>query len=148
MNLPVEPNDDGSVAISFSAKMQYVRPVRHFIHALCKLADYADEESEEIQLVATEILNNCIEHGSQGPADEIGVTMLISASEFRFEVVDPGMGGAGFAEKALARAEQMPDIEEPRGRGLFLIKRFMDTLDISWDPDRGTRTIVSKSRQS
>jgi len=148
MNLPVEPNGDGSVAISFSANMQYVRPVRHFIHALCKLANYDDEESEEIQLVATEILNNCIEHGSNGPHDEIGVTLLISSSLFRFEVLDPGLGGAGFAEKALTRADKMPDIEEPRGRGLFLIKRFMDTMEISWDPDRGTRTIVSKSRQA
>ena len=76
------------------------------------------------------------------------MTLLISASEFRFEVLDPGLGGAEFAEKALKRADQMPDIEEPRGRGLFLIKRFMDTMDISWDPDRGTRTIVSKTRQA
>jgi anti-sigma regulatory factor (Ser/Thr protein kinase) len=76
------------------------------------------------------------------------VTLRVSGSEFRFEVIDPGMGGAGFAERALRRAEQMPDIEQPRGRGLFLIKRFMDTMDISWDPNRGTRTVVSKSRQA
>jgi len=146
MNQPIEAHTDGSVELSFSANMQYVRPVRHFIHALCKLAEYDDEESEEIQLVATEILNNCIEHGSNGPDDEIGVTLRISGAEFRFEVIDPGMGGAVFAERALRRADQMPDIEQPRGRGLFLIKRFMDTMDISWDPDRGTRTVVSKSR--
>ncbi len=147
MDIPLESNGDGLVVLSFSANMQYVRPVRHFIHALCKLADYGDDESEEIQLVATEILNNSIEHGSAGPEDEIDVTMVVSAAEFRFEVVDPGRGGAGFAEKALAQADQMPDIEEPRGRGLFLIKRFMDHLDISWDADKGTRTIVSKTRQ-
>jgi anti-sigma regulatory factor (Ser/Thr protein kinase) len=148
MDLPVEPCGDGIVAISFSANMQYVRPVRHFIHALCKLAEYGDEESEEIQLVATEILNNCIEHGSTGPDDEIDVNLVITPTQFRFDVLDPGKGGEQFPAKALKRAEQMPDIEEPRGRGLFLIKRFMDSLDISWDPDRGTRTIVSKSRAS
>jgi len=148
MDIPLESNGDGLVALSFSANMQYVRPVRHFIHALCKLAEYGDDESEEIQLVATEILNNCIEHGSNGPEDEIDVTLVVSTEEFRFEVIDPGLGGAGFAEQALERAEQMPDIEEPRGRGLFLIKRFMDSLDISWDPNNGTRTVVSKTRQS
>ena len=148
MDIPLESNGDGLVALSFSANMQYVRPVRHFIHALCMLAEYGTDESEEIQLVATEILNNCIEHGSSGPDDEIDVTLVISPEEFRFEVVDPGLGGPDFAEKALKRAEQMPDIEEPRGRGLFLIKRFMDSLDISWDAEAGTRTVVSKSRQS
>ena len=136
------------MALSFSANMQYVRPVRHFIQSLCKVAEYSEEETEEIQLVATEILNNSIEHGSDGPNDEIGVMMRVTESEFRFEVTDPGKGGSVFADGALERADQMPDLEAPRGRGLYLIKRFMDDLDVSWDPDGGTRTVVCKTRES
>lgn len=148
MSLPLVPDGEGVVALSFSANMQYVRPVRHFIRSLCKLAEYADDETEEIQLVATEILNNSIEHGSGGPDDEIGIMLRVTPSEFRFEVTDPGRGGAIFADGALDRAEQMPDLEAPRGRGLYLIKRFMDDLAVSWDPDQGTRTVVSKTRVS
>ncbi|MHC5051972.1 MAG: serine/threonine-protein kinase, partial [Planctomycetota bacterium] len=36
----------GSVAISFSANLRYVRPVRHFISALCTLAEYDEDETE------------------------------------------------------------------------------------------------------
>jgi len=145
--MPLAPDGDGVVVLSFSANMQYVRPVRHFIRSLCKLAEYGDDETEEIQLVATEILNNSIEHGSGGPEDEIGILLLVTREEFRFEVTDPGRGGSVFADAALRRADQMPDLEAPRGRGLYLIKRFMDDLAVSWDPDRGTRTIVSKTRE-
>jgi anti-sigma regulatory factor (Ser/Thr protein kinase) len=146
MSAPLVSDGEGVVALSFSANMQYVRPVRHIIQSLCQLAEYEDTETEEIQLVATEILNNSIEHGSDGPADEISVLMRVTVAEFCFQVTDPGRGGAGFAKDALNRADTMPDIEEPRGRGLFLIHRFMDDLDVSWEPDRGTRTIVSKVR--
>lgn len=146
MSEPLVSDGEGVVALSFSANMQYVRPVRHFIHALCQLAEYEDSEAEEIQLVATEILNNSIEHGSASPADEIAVLLRVTPVEFCFQVTDPGRGGADFASEALTRADHMPDIEQPRGRGLFLIQRFMDDLDVSWESERGTRTIVSKAR--
>ena len=146
MSAPLVSDGEGVVALSFSANMQYVRPVRHFIQALCQLAQYSDEEADEIQLVATEILNNSIEHGSGGPTDEIEVMMRVQPGEFRFQVQDPGRGGPKFADDALEKSTQMPDIEQPRGRGLFLIQRFMDELAVTWDPDRGTRTIVSKAR--
>jgi len=148
MSMPLVPDGEGVVALSFSANMQYVRPVRHFIQSLCKLAEYTEDEADEIQLVATEILNNSIEHGSDGPDDEIDIMMRVTAAEFRFEVTDPGKGGSVFADAALDRADRMPDLEAPRGRGLYLIKRFMDDLDVSWDPDQGTRTVVCKTRNS
>ncbi|MHC4670572.1 MAG: ATP-binding protein [Planctomycetota bacterium] len=68
-----------------------------------------------------------------------------TAEVFRIEVVDPGRGGPGFARTAVEQASQIPDLEEPRGRGLFLIKNYMDELDISYDPKRGTRLVVSKA---
>lgn len=132
------------MAVSFSANLRYVRPVRHFISALCALAEYDEDETESIALVATELLNNAIEHGAHGPEEEIELTMRVTSERFSFVVLDPGRGGENFARTAIAKASQMPDLDEPRGRGLFLIKNYMDELDISYDPERGTRLSVSK----
>ena len=145
MTLRPQLEGKGTVAISFSANLRYVRPVRHFISALCALAKYDEDETESIALVTTEILNNSIEHGAGGPDDEIDVTMTVRADLFKCVVVDPGKGGADFAEHAIEKATAMPDLEEPRGRGLFLIKNYMDQMDISYDPERGTRLVVSKA---
>ncbi len=146
--MTIRPKLDGTgaVLLSFSASMRYVRPVRHFITALCALADYDEDETESIALVTTEILNNSIEHGAQGPADEIEVAMRVTAESFHFECTDPGAGGAEFARKALEKAAAMPDLEEPRGRGLFLIRNYMDDLQVSYDPDQGTRLTCTKAR--
>ena len=143
-NLPL-PNGEGAVSLSFSADMRFVRPVRHFISALCALATYDEDETESIALVTTEILNNSIEHGARNPDDEIGVTMTIVADRFHCEVTDPGRGGEGFAKAALTKAARMPDLEEPRGRGLFLIRSYMDELNVTWDAKNGTHVVVSKA---
>ena len=145
--MPVN-NGSGKVMLSFSANMRFVRPVRHFISALCNLAGYEEEETESIALVTTEILNNSIEHGSRDPLDLIGVELLVTGETFRFEVTDSGRGGPAFASGALDRAAQMPDLEQPRGRGLFLILRYMDELDVRYDPQQGTRLTVSKTRST
>lgn len=134
------------MALTFSANMRFVRPVRHFISALCTLASYDEEETESIALVTTEILNNSIEHGAQNATDEIDVSMRVTAEMFHFEVTDPGAGGEPFASHALERSKQMPDLEQPRGRGLFLIRNYMDHLEVSYDPKVGTRLVVWKAR--
>ena len=136
----------GEVSLSFSANMRYVRPVRHFISSLCAMAGYEEDETESIALVTTEILNNSIEHGTSGHEEEIEVSLHVDSSIFRFEVLDPGRGGEDFAKTARQKSSKMPDLEEPRGRGLFLIQAFMDEMDVSWDPERGTRFVVSKKR--
>jgi anti-sigma regulatory factor (Ser/Thr protein kinase) len=145
--MPIRPQlqGKGTITLSFSANLRYVRPIRHFVSALCTLAKYSEDETESIALVTTEILNNSIEHGARGPGDEIDVTMTVTPDLFRCEVVDPGRGGEAFAKAAVRKASQMPDLEEPRGRGLFLIKSYMDELTVTWDPKRGTRLVVSKA---
>jgi len=143
-------NVDGNrpVAIVFSANLHFVRPVRHFVSSLCALEGYSEDEQESIALVITEILNNSIEHGATGDGDQIQVGLKVTPTLFRFEVRDPGRGGIAFAAGALERAAHMPDLEEPRGRGLFLIRQHMDEMDVTYDPDGGTCMVVSKARSS
>ena len=145
--MPIRPQllGKGTISLSFAANLRYVRPIRHFVSALCALAKYPEDETESIALVTTEILNNSIEHGAKSQDDEIDMTMTVTSQLFRCEVVDPGKGGDAFARAAVVRAGKMPDLEEPRGRGLFLIKSYMDEMTVSWDAKSGTRFVVSKA---
>ncbi len=128
--------------------MRFVRPVRHFIKALCELAQYGRDELETISLVITELLNNSIEHGCNKPEDEIDVRLIVTDSRFRFAVTDPGRGGKDFADQALDRAKLTPNLEDPRGRGLFLIRTYMDEFAVQYDPNVGTTFVVAKSLQA
>jgi len=139
--------EEGGVALSFSATLEYVRAVRHFLEALCTASHYTEEESQAIALVTTEILNNSIEHGARGPADEIHLALCVRPDYFRCEVRDPGRGGREFAATALDRAGHVPALDEARGRGLFLIRKNMDNLEVSFDPKTGTKVVVYKARK-
>lgn len=145
---PPEPMQDGTVTVTFSADMSFVRPVRHLVRALCALARYGEDEIQTYELVATEMLNNSIEHGSNGPGESIEVTITVRADCFRMEVLDPGRGGEPFARDALTKATKSPNLEDARGRGLFLIRSFVDQLSVRHEPGRGTRVTVQKTRST
>ena len=139
--------DNSGISIAFTADFEFVRPLRHFLTSLCEVAEYDDEETESLALVVTEILNNAIEHGCSRSSDEIRLSLSVKPDAFRIEVSDAGCGGQEFADGALELAQQMPTLEEPRGRGLFLIRSYMDVFDVSYDGKSGTRVLISKSRE-
>jgi anti-sigma regulatory factor (Ser/Thr protein kinase) len=146
MGKPVTGQENSEISIAFTANFEFVRPLRHFLTSLCEVAKYDEEETEGLALVVTEILNNAIEHGCSGPSDEIQLSLTVEPKEFRFEVFDAGCGGQEFANGALELARKMPNLEEPRGRGLFLIQSYMDVFDVHYDSKSGTRVLISKSR--
>jgi anti-sigma regulatory factor (Ser/Thr protein kinase) len=139
--------EEGGVELSFSATLEYVRPIRHFLEALCSAANYSEEESQAIALVTTEILNNSIEHGAHGPTDEIHLSVVVRDDLFRAEVRDPGRGGREFADTALQKSSRAPNLDASRGRGLFLIRKNMDKFEVYFDPRKGTRVVVFKARK-
>jgi len=137
---------DSEISISLTANLQLVRPLRHFLTALCTLAKYSEEERDTLALVVTEVLNNSIEHGCSEPADEVKLSFVVQPECFQLEVSDAGRGGPKFAETALERANVMPGLEEPRGRGLYLIRSYMDVMEVTFTEDAGTRVFISKTR--
>lgn len=140
--------EPGTIHLTFTSNLHYVRPIRHFVTALCNLAEYSEEETESIGLVATELLNNSIEHGCKNGSQEIRLRLLVEPKSFRAEVIDPGEGGRQFAEHALQMSQTLPPLEQPRGRGLYLIRSYMDEVDVSYAPDVGTRIYIRKARTS
>ncbi|MFQ5844611.1 MAG: ATP-binding protein, partial [Planctomycetota bacterium] len=139
--------DSEAVRIRLTASYEYVRPIRNFLRALCEQAEYDEDETETLALVATELINNSIEHGSRSPRDRIELTALVREEVYRLQVRDAGGGGETFAREALEIARTQPALEAPRGRGLYLIRSSVDRMAVDFDPKRGTRVSVSKARR-
>ena len=86
-------DDDGmsQMRIVFSAHMELVRPLRHFIGSLCSVMEYDEEEADSIALVATEAINSAIEDRSQG--DRVALRVTVGRGVFRLEIEDRGGDG-------------------------------------------------------
>ena len=60
----------------------------------------------------------------------------------------PGMPEIGEHEDGAERGEEQPDLFAESGRGIFLMKNLMDTVEIDSQVGMGTRIVMTKSRVS
>jgi len=91
--------------------------------------------SDQVVLAAQEAYNNAVVH----PPGTVEVSAAFSANRVTIDVRDhgPGFDAAGFL------TDRVPDPALPRGRGLFLMHKLMDEVEIDASPE-GTRVRLVK----
>ena len=119
-------------------------------HTISELGDYLSLEEEVVDALAISVIEagtNAIQHGSPSPnGKSVEFEFEISADEVVVCVRDDG---PGFDLAKVASASEGPDdIMESRGRGIFLMRSFMDSIDFVFGPDGGTTVELRKKRPS
>lgn len=110
-----------AIAVRLPSDLVYVRPFRKMLEGLLVGQAWPEECLEDAALVATEVVQNAIEHGSRNDGREhVDVRLLARPDGLRLEVTDPGTGKDPGA-LILRDVTVPPDLDSPRGRGLFLI---------------------------
>jgi anti-sigma regulatory factor (Ser/Thr protein kinase) len=111
----------------------------------CCLAEGVDEEDlQGTALVLTELVNNAIEHGCRGPADAVEGWYLITPTEIRIEVTDPG---EVLTTDDFSSSDADGFAETGRGAGLFLVQALSDEVQVERASVGGTTVRVRKSRR-
>ncbi len=110
-----------AIMVRLPSDLAFVRPFRKMLEGLLEGQAWPEDSVEDAALVATEVVQNAIEHGSRNDGRE-NVTVRLAAREdgLLLEVNDPGTGKDPRA-LLLRDVTVPPDMESPRGRGLFLI---------------------------
>ena len=127
------------IRLKIPCREEYAATVRLQAEAIARRVLFSDEEIYDIITAVGEVCDNAIEHGRSEMGIDVEYSM--TATEFRVEVQDYG---PGFDPRG--RGEQPPDVFAESGRGIFLMKSLMDTLEIESQPDLGTRIVMAKSR--
>ncbi len=113
--------------------------VRHFAeqHGL----DGADLDA--LILIADELMTNAVDHGGGGGALEesdlpqpvsMRVSVVLDGANWQVSVSDQGGGDPAVVE-ALLHPEGLPDLEDERGRGLYLMTLECDSVDVRRSAD-------------
>ena len=113
----------GALSLQLPSDLSLVRPFRKMFEGLLAGQAWSEESVEDAALVATEVVQNAIEHGSRNDGSErIEVRIVMLPGGCQLEVFDPGTGKT--PQALLTRDVSLPpDLESPRGRGLYLIHR-------------------------
>ncbi len=119
------------------------RAIQLRIVDLLESHDYPSHDVMGVRLALEEVLMNAIKHGNKkDPAKTVRIKYEVTLERVCVEVEDQGDG---------FRPEDVPDptlpenLERPGGRGVFLIQRFMSSVE--YNP-RGNQVRVTKLRSA
>ncbi|MEW6319928.1 MAG: ATP-binding protein [Acidobacteriota bacterium] len=106
---------------------------------LCRLAGFDEDQLHWVGVAVRESVINAIKHGNQGDESkrvvvEFSPVPSHAPDELVIRVTDEG---EGFDPEALADPLAPENIMKSSGRGIFLIRNFMDQVVLQRGPDRG-----------
>jgi anti-sigma regulatory factor (Ser/Thr protein kinase) len=119
------------------------RGAREALRKFAKQRGVAQSEVDTMEFVASELLSNAVDHGGGNHAmDEkdvvngVRMTLVVSIERgtWQMEVGDQGGGDPAEVER-LIHDDDVPDLEDERGRGFFLLKQMVDSLHVSRSAD-------------
>ncbi len=128
--------------ITIPSNQEYLSDVDMFIEGV--LRGYGADESviADIAISVSELVNNAIAHGNaQNDSKRVTVEIDKNSDLVTISVQDEG---AGFNPETLSDPLAKENLLKEVGRGIFIVKSLMDSVDIKPSP-RGTKIIMTKS---
>ena len=114
------------VKITIPSLMENIRIVESFIDNSKDRFQIDDDIYGNIMVAVTESVNNAIRHGNKFDKDKnVYLRLSVEPSTLRFEIEDEG---AGFDYNNLPDPTAPENIENPGGRGIFLIQALADEV--------------------
>lgn len=142
------------LTLDLPAAHRGVRVARHLVRRFARMEGIGDQELEPLSLVVSELLANAIDHGGGGEAmDDADVVdgarmhlrCVIGREQWEIAVTDQG-GGDPEVVRQLFGSNGPPDLEDERGRGLFLMAAMVDRIDVERSADGRGLTILATKR--
>lgn len=123
--------------IRISSKAENLRLVERLIEDVCDLFNIAEDNYGNILIALTEAVNNAIYHGNQANPDKnIDISFKSFPDHVSFIVKDEGKG---FEYDNLPDPTNPDNIENPNGRGVFLMRNLADKVSFE---ENGSKVIL------
>lgn len=145
---------ENTIRLDLPAAHSEGRMARQVLRKFAEVRGIAEREIETLELVASELLGNAVDHGGGNAAMDRSDLIKKVRMRLDFEVVDNGWklsvadegGGEPEDVKDLIDPDGFPDLEDERGRGFFLMKEMVDKLTVKKSDDgRGLAFIAQRT---
>lgn len=116
-----------NIRIEIPSLTENIRVVESFIDNAKEKFELDDDIYGNIMIAVTEAVNNAIKHGNRGDARK-NVTLALGVEDnlIRFSIRDEG---SGFDFHHLPDPTAPENLENPSGRGIFLMKHLADEVE-------------------
>lgn len=117
--------------IRLQSKTENLTQVESLIDEVCEEWHVGEDNYGNILIAVTEAVNNAIQHGNKlDPEKSFELEVESTESQVTFKVRDEG---PGFNFDDLPDPTDPQNIENPHGRGIFLMKHLADSVEFSED---------------
>jgi len=117
--------------IQIPSLIENIRVVESFIDNSKEKFNIEDDIYGNIMVAVTESVNNAIRHGNKFDKDKnVLLSLYVEDDKLRFEVEDEGRG---FDFNGLSDPTSPENLENPGGRGIFLMRHLSDEVEFSND---------------
>jgi serine/threonine-protein kinase RsbW len=122
------------VKIQIPSLVENIRVVESFIDNSKDTFQIEDDIYGNIMVAVTEAVNNAIRHGNKFDKDKnVYLSLYVNPNQLKFEIEDEG---TGFDFNNLDDPTSPENLENPGGRGIFLIRHLADEVEFSKDGRR------------
>ena len=119
------------VKIQVPSLVENIRVVESFIDNSKETFHIEDDIYGNIMVAVTEAVNNAIRHGNKFDKDKnVYLSLYVNQDRVKFEVEDEG---DGFDYNNLLDPTAPENLENPGGRGIFLIRHLADEVEFNKD---------------
>ena len=127
--------------IVIPSSTEFVGPIVSFLHALFQNKGIEEKIVANVVTSVIEAVANALKHGNHADAaKKIAIALLVDRNTLAIEVQDEG---AGFDATNLPDPLAPENLLAPCGRGIFLIKSYMDQVAFRFEP-KGTTLSMQK----
>jgi serine/threonine-protein kinase RsbW len=132
-------------AIKIPSDGAHIADVDEFIEGKLNNAGVSDSTIADLAISVTELVNNAIIHGNAGDKSKIvSIAMNIDNDQVQVIIKDQGKG---FNTETLPDPLDESNLLNQVGRGIFIVRSLMDSLDFHFT-ESGTEVIIIKKLQS
>jgi anti-sigma regulatory factor (Ser/Thr protein kinase)/anti-anti-sigma regulatory factor len=140
-----------TIILSIPNSLKIVPVTRKFIRKACEAKSYSGREAFQIETIVDELCNNAIEHGAKKDDNSIELSVAVGRRKVEINIsngIELGKRSYNDVVNNMEKFVESPSntLENPRGRGLALVKMLSSEFDIDGS-ESGTCVHVTKLRE-
>ncbi|MEM7519001.1 MAG: ATP-binding protein [Planctomycetota bacterium] len=129
------------------------RMARQVVRRFAEVRGIVDRELSNLELITSELLGNAVDHGGGNSAMEedqvpprvrMYLDLQLESRSWRLSVSDQGGAKPEDLQYLLDPPGGIPDLEDERGRGFFLLLDMVDSLEVEASADGKGVAFIAK----
>jgi len=130
---------DKNIELHIPSVMGYERIAMECAASMAKKMGFTENRIEDLKTAVAEACLNAIEHGNKmDTSTKVGITLTAEESRLQVSVKDEGKGIGRIPTPSIE--SKIKGKDQPRGWGIFLIKRLMNEVSFEPSPEGGNIT--------